>query len=50
MRPCLSITFPIIKRQDEAAFSGRYYTRELILAYMRALRAGDTDVRIQVTN
>ena len=35
-------TFPIVHRQDEAAF-GRYRTRDLILAYMNALAAGDTD-------
>ena len=33
-------TFPIIRRQDEAEFS-RYRTRDLILAYMNALAAGD---------
>ena len=35
-------TFPIVRRQDEAA-CGRYRTRDLILAYMNALTAGDTD-------
>lgn len=40
-------TFPIVKRQDEAEH-GRYLTRDLILAYMRALRAGDTDVIVKV--
>ena len=35
-------TFPIVRKQDEAAF-GRYRTRDLILAYMNALAAGDTD-------
>ena len=35
-------TFPIVRREDEAAF-GRYRTRELVLAYMNALAAGDTD-------
>ena len=35
-------TFPIVRREDMAAF-GRYRTRELILAYMNALDAGDTD-------
>ena len=35
-------TFPIVRRQDEAAF-GRYRTRDLILAYMNALAAGDTE-------
>ena len=35
-------TFPIVRRQDEAEF-GRYRTRDLILAYMNALAAGDTE-------
>ena len=35
-------TFPIVRREDEARF-GSYRTRELILAYMNALAAGDTD-------
>ena len=34
-------TFPIVHREDEAAF-GSYRTRDLILAYMNALAAGDT--------
>ena len=34
-------TFPIVRRQDEAQF-GSYRTRDLILAYMNALAAGDT--------
>ena len=34
-------TFLIVRRDDEAAF-GRYRTRDLILAYMNALPAGDT--------
>ena len=34
-------TFLIVRRDDEAAF-GRYRTRDLILAYMNALSAGDT--------
>ena len=34
-------TFPIVRRQDEAEF-GRYRTRDLVLAYMNALAAGDT--------
>ncbi len=33
-------TFPIVRRHDEAAF-GRYRTRDLILAYVNALSAGD---------
>ena len=34
-------TFPIVRREDEAAF-GKYRTRDLVLAYMNALAAGDT--------
>ena len=34
-------TFPIVQRQDQAAF-GTYRTQNLILAYMNALQAGDT--------
>jgi hypothetical protein len=40
-------TFPIVKRQDEAEH-GSYLTRDLILAYMRALKAGDTEVIVKV--
>ena len=39
-------TFPIVRREDEAQFDGRYRTKELILAYMSALAAGDTDARM----
>ena len=35
-------TFPIVRRQDVAAF-GKYRTKELVLAYMNALAAGDTE-------
>ena len=35
-------TFPIVRRQDQAAFN-RYRTRDLIRAYMSALQAGDTE-------
>ena len=35
-------TFPIVRRQDEAAF-GRFLTRDLVLAQMNALAAGDAD-------
>ena len=35
-------TFPIVRREDEAEL-GRYRTRDLILAYMNALAAGDTE-------
>ena len=40
-------TFPIVRREDEAAF-GRYRTKELILAYMNALAAGDAETRVAV--
>ena len=40
-------TFPIVCKQDEAAF-GRYRTRDLILAYMNALAAGDTETVVAV--
>ena len=38
-------TFPIIHRQDQAAF-GHYRTKALILAYMNALAAGDTATQV----
>ena len=38
-------TFPIVQREDEAAF-GTYRTRSLILAYMSALAAGDTEAKV----
>lgn len=40
-------TFPIVREHDEKAF-GRYLTKELVLAYMNAVAAGDlaTVVRI----
>ena len=40
-------TFPIIQRQDESAF-GHYRTKALILAYMNALAAGDTETIVRV--
>ncbi|HET9811018.1 MAG TPA: hypothetical protein VFP53_04900, partial [Sphingomicrobium sp.] len=38
-------TFPIVERHDRAAH-GRYLTRDLILAWMNALAAGEPDARI----
>ena len=38
-------TFPIVQREDETQF-GTYRTRDLILAYMNALAAGDTETRV----
>ena len=40
-------TFPIVRKEDKAAF-GRYRTRDLILAYMNALSAGDTETVVAV--
>ena len=40
-------TFPIVRREDEARF-GSYRTRDLILAYMNALAAGDTEAVVAV--
>ena len=40
-------TFPIVRRQDEAAFN-RYRTRDLIRAYMSALQAGDTEAIVAI--
>ena len=38
-------TFPIVCREDESQF-GTYRTRDLILAYMHALAAGDTHTKV----
>ena len=40
-------TFPIVRREDEAAF-GKYRTRDMTLAYMNALAAGDTEAAVAV--
>ena len=40
-------TFPIVKRDDEQAF-GSYRTKEMILAYMNALAAGDVESLVAV--
>jgi len=40
-------TFPIVREQDEAKF-GRYRTRDLILAYMNCIAAGDTETVVRV--
>ena len=36
-------TFPIVQRDDEKQF-GRYRTRDVVLAYMNALAAADTEM------
>ena len=40
-------TFPIVRRRDEKVF-GSYRTKELILAYMNALAAGDTETVVKL--
>ena len=40
-------TFPIVRREDEKRF-GSYRTRDLILAYMNALGAGDTETVVDL--
>ena len=40
-------TFPIVRRQDESQF-GNYRTKRMILAYMNALAAGDTDTVVAI--
>ena len=40
-------TFPIVRRHDNAAF-GFYRTRDMVLAYMNALAAGDVETRVAV--
>ncbi len=40
-------TFPIVRREDEREF-GRYRTRDMALAYMNALAAGDTESDVAV--
>ena len=40
-------TFTIVRRQDEEEF-GSYRTRDLVLAYMNALDAGDTETVVSV--
>jgi hypothetical protein len=41
-------TFPIVRRHDEDESKGRYVTRDLILAQMDALAAGDVDAVISL--
>ena len=40
-------TFPIVEHQEMATY-GRYRTRDLVLAYMNALAAGDTETTLEV--
>lgn len=41
-------TFPIIEREEKAAYGGKYRSRELCLAYMNALAAGNPDAEIKL--
>lgn len=38
-------TFPVVREQDEAAFAS-YRTKDLVLGYLRAFKAGDIETRI----
>jgi len=40
-------TFPIVQRQEEAAY-GTYRSRDLCLAWMNALSAGNPDAEIRL--
>jgi len=39
-------TFPGVRDDDGKKYNGRYRTEDLILAYMNALEAGDTDTNV----
>ena len=39
-------TFPIVRREEEARFQGRFRSRDLILATMAALAAGAPDAPV----
>ena len=41
-------TFPIVERQEIEAYNGRYRSRDLCLAYMSALKAGNPDAEIDL--
>ncbi len=41
-------TFPIVERQEAEAYDGRYRSRDLCLAYMSALAAGQPDAEVQL--
>lgn len=42
---CILDTFPIVREKDEASF-GRYLTRDLVLAYLDRVAAGDVLSRV----
>lgn len=39
-------TFPIIREQEEAAYNGKFRSKDLILGYMAALAAGNPDAKV----
>jgi hypothetical protein len=39
-------TFPIVKREEEQRYNGRFRSRDLILGYMAALAAGAPDANV----
>jgi hypothetical protein len=39
-------TFPIVRREDEARYGGRFRSRDLILSYMAALAVGVPDAPV----
>ena len=41
-------TFPIVEREERAAYDGKYRSCELCLAYMNALAAGNPDAEIKL--
>ena len=41
-------TFPIVEREERAAYGGKYRSCELCLAYMNALAAGNPDVEVRL--
>ena len=41
-------TFPIVEREEKAAYGGKYRSCELCLAYMNALAAGNPDVEVKL--
>ena len=41
-------TFPIIEREEKAAYGGKYRSFDLCLAYMNALAAGNPDAEIKL--
>ncbi|NMW32042.1 restriction endonuclease [Altererythrobacter sp. RZ02] len=40
-------TFPIVERQEKAAYNGQYRSRDLCLAYINALMAGQPDAVVE---